>query len=195
MCKTNPHRHGAVRGLRALAPLIVLVLAVAPALAASKSAGYVDPQTFIDIAGGDENVAVQVTIGSWLIKPIIEADPDLKALAGGLESIEVVILDLSRQGSAARAKDVLRETESRLRKQGWERLVLVREEDAEVHVVVLGGEDRVEGLVAMVIDMGDNTLVFANIAGTIDLAALQRISETWDIPGLDEIDFDEDDDE
>ena len=42
------------------------------------------------------------------------------------------------------------------------------------------------GLVVMVAG-DDNEFVFANIAGTLNLAAIAKLGESLDIPGLDEL--------
>jgi hypothetical protein len=181
----------AARWLRHLVvPALVLGLAVSPGLAAGKGPGYVDPDTFIKIAG-DDAVLVQVSIGQALLRMITRSSPDMERIAGGLESIEAVVLDVSRRGVAESAGKALRDTESRLRKNGWERIVLVRDEDGEVRILVLPKDDKVEGLVVLIIENSDNTMVFANIAGTVDLAAIEEIGEAFEIPGLEDIEIDE----
>jgi len=175
-------------GSRALLVLVLLAgISALPAAAAKKGPGYVSSDSFVEVAG-DDALQVQVSIPSSLLKLITGADPELKRLAGGLESIEAVILDLSRRGVAERARAAMKETEKRLLRSGWERLVLVREEGSEVRVLLLNNEERIDGLVVMVVD--GTEMVFANVAGMIDLAAIEEIGGALGVPGLDDIDFD-----
>jgi hypothetical protein len=171
---------------------VVLALAVAssPLLAAGKGPGYVDPTTFIRIAG-DDAVQVQVSISEAMLRIVTGSSPELKEIAGGLKSIEAVVLDLSGRGVAENVREALLDAESNLRKKGWERLVLVRDEDGEVRVLVLPAGDRINGLVVLVLDPSDGTMVFANIAGSIDLAKLAEIGESFGVPGLEDVDPDD----
>jgi hypothetical protein len=121
---------------------------------------------------------------------ILTRNPDLKEIAGGLKSIEAVVLDLGARGVADRAREALRETESRLLKEGWERIVLVRDEDGVVRILVLPQDDKIQGLVVLILDHDDNTMIFANMAGTVDLAAIEDLGEAFGVPGLEDIDTD-----
>jgi hypothetical protein len=178
------------RAGRLLGLVLVVGLALAPGAAAQRGPGYVGSQSFIDIAG-DDGVTLQVSVSKSLIGLVAGADPELKKLLGGLESVEAVILDLNRRGVAERAKAALRETESRLLKRGWERLVLVREEDTDLRVLILNDETAIQGLVVMVIDTDEGQLVFANVAGAIDLSALEEIGDTFGVPQLGDIDLED----
>jgi hypothetical protein len=182
-----------VRNRRVCAPLgllLVVGLALAPGAAAQRGPGYVSSQSFIDIAG-DDGVNVQVSIPPSLIKMVVGGDPELKRLLGGLESVEAVILDLDRRGVADRARTALKETESRLLKRGWERLVLVREDETDLRVLILNDETAVQGLVVMIVDSDEGQMVFANIAGAIDLSALEEIGDTFGVPHLGDIDLED----
>ena len=177
---------------RPAAALVLLIgLALSPVLAADKGPGYVDPDTFIRIAG-DDRVLVQVSISEALLRMITRSDPDLKRVAGGLKSIEAVVLDLSRNGAAEDAHAALLDTENRMLRDGWERLVLVREDDGEVRILILPQDDKIQGLTVLIVNRGDGTMIFANIAGSVDLASLEELGDVFDIPGLDEIDVEED---
>jgi hypothetical protein len=126
-----------------------------------------------------------------MLRIVTNSSPELKEIAGGIKAIEAVVLDLSGRGVAEDIRQALLDTESDLRKKGWERLVLVRDEDGEVRVLVLPAGDRINGLIVLVLDPGDSTMVFANIAGSIDLAKLADITEGIGIPGLEEVDLDD----
>jgi len=170
--------------------LLAVGLALAPSAAAQRGPGYVGSQSFIDIAG-DDGVTVQVSVGKSLIGLITGSDPELGKLLGGLESVEMVILDLNRRGVADRARAALRETESHLLERRWERLVLVREDETDLRVLVLNDEKNIQGLVVMIIDTDEGQMVFANIAGNLDLSSLEEIGDTFGVPHLGDIDLED----
>jgi len=151
--------------------------------------GYVDPSTFVDLAGGPDAVRVEISIHKSLIGLICAGlDEDLKEVACGLEAINAVIIDLAGE-RVGRARELLADTERNLRGRGWERLALVREDDSEVRVLLLNDASTISGLVVMVLshETGSGELVFANVAGRLDLAAMQRLGDELNIPGLDNL--------
>jgi len=173
--------------------MLGLALAVAPAEAAGPVRepvpGFVDGTKLAALAG-DDAVSVEVTLGKTLLKPILRADPELEALAGGLESIYALVLEIDSASVAEQVVREIREIESRLIGRGWERVARVRERDEEVKVLVLVEDEKTySGLVVMVVDRSGTPaeIVFANIAGTLDLAAIERLGERLDVPGLSDI--------
>jgi hypothetical protein len=142
---------------------------------------------------GDDSVVVEISLGKSLLKMMTSSDPELKERLGGLESIYALILNLSNQASSERARDAVRNIERRLVTGGWERIARIKESDSEIKILVLfHDEEKVEGLVVMIFSTEDDepTLVFVNIAGLIDMAALEDLGDELDLPGLDELDFD-----
>ena len=173
----------------AMTSCLLLVLVSSPAVAEKKSLdkvpGYVDGAAFVELAG-DDAVTVEVSIHGGLLKMLASVDPELEELVGGLESIHAVILEMEDDETATRIRDLMRQTERQLMSKGWERLARVRDDEAEVKVLILNDEEAILGLVVMV--AGDeNEFVFANIAGTLNLAAIAKLGESLDIPGLDEL--------
>ena len=175
---------------RLLGLALVVGLALAPGAAAQRGPGYVGSQSFIDIAG-DDGVTLQVSISKSLLTLVGNADPEIKKLVGGLESIEAVILDLGRPGVTDRARTALKETESRLRKRGWETMVIVREDETDLRVMILNDETAIQGLVVMIVDTDEGQMIFANIAGELDLSALEEIGDTFGVPHLGDIDLED----
>ena len=66
---------------------------------------------------------------------------------------------------------------------------------AAAHALVLSDEDTIRGLVVMVVSPDDGEVIFTNIAGTIDLRQLARLGEAFDLPGLDDLDIEDQDEE
>jgi hypothetical protein len=149
----------------------------------------VDAAPFKEIAGEDA-IMVEINLSGAFLKTIASAHEDLHELIGGLESIQAVVLDLNGSSRSERARKTILDVERRLQKRAWERIALIREEDGEVRILVLADGEAIQGLVVMVIDMDEGEMVFANIAGELDLAAIQSIGDSLEIPGLDDLDID-----
>jgi len=62
---------------------------------------------------------------------------------------------------------------------------VVREKEARINVYIRNDDEVIDGLVVLVVDPEESRVVFANIAGRIDLADLGKLSDTLDVPGLD----------
>jgi hypothetical protein len=174
----------------ALAVMLVCAVAGTPAAIAEYGPGYVDSAPFKEIAG-DDAVMVEINLSGALLKTIASANEDLYDLIGGLESIQAVVLELGGAGTVERARETIVDIEKKLQKRAWQRLALIREEDGEVRILTLADGEAIQGLVVMVIDMEEGELVFANVAGTLDLAALESIGDDLGIPGLDDLQIDE----
>ena len=182
--------------------LLGLVLACAPLQAAGRPEphvpGFVDGSKLAELAG-DDAVSVEITLGTALLKPLLRADPELRELAGGIESIYAVVLEIEKPEVADEITQRIRDIERRLVDGGWQRVARVKDHGEEVKVLVLTeDEETFGGLVVMVIGRGDDDdndnetqIVFANIAGKIDLAAIERISERFDVPGFGDLDLEE----
>lgn len=182
--------------IRLCLALFALLLSPA-ALAAGKqidSPGFVDGSIFVELAG-DDAVTVEVSVHGGLLKAILGGDPELKKRVGGLESVHAVIVELEDKSIARRLVDEMRDTERKLLGRGWEMLARVKERDGEVRVLVLTDDEAIEGLVVLVADLEGGEMVFANIAGTIDLAALAQIGQSFNIPGLDDLKIEDDDED
>jgi hypothetical protein len=182
-----------VKSTHAIALLLSLAAATfAPPVCAADAAhvkhpGFVDGSGFLALAN-DDCTTVEVNLHGALLRAILGIDPELKKAVGGLESIHAVILSCEENGRAAKALDLMRQTERKLFDRDWEVLTRIKDGESNVSVLVLNDEESIQGLVVLVADAGGHEVVFANIAGVIDLASIAELGETLDIPGLDQID-------
>ena len=174
---------------------LAIVLACAPLYAAGRPephvAGFVDGTKLAELAG-DDAVSVEITLGSALLKPLLRADPELRALAEGIESIYAVVLEVDNPAVADEIVERIHGIERGLVESGWQRVARVKDRAEEIKVLVLTeDEETFGGLVVTVIDRSGEgaEIVFANIAGRIDLAAIERISERFDVPGLGDLEL------
>jgi len=149
--------------------------------------GFVDGSKFLDVAGADAGT-VEVSLQGALLKALIAADPELAKLARGLESIHAVIVEPKNAEALRRTREMAHETERKLVAEGWERVARIKDEGANVAVLVLNEGQDVRGLVVLVADEDQGEVVFANVAGLVDLAAIASLGRQLEIPGLERMD-------
>ena len=162
--------------------------------------GYVDGAHFVEFAESHGDL-VEVTLHGRLLKLITQravrrADATLADLLAGLESMQAVVASLGDDAptfQADRAQEIVRSMSRRLDEAGWERFVRVRERSGE-HILAyvhLDREDEIDGLVVMG-TTGKRELLFVNLTGRIDMAAVSLLGERFDLPGLDDLPGEED---
>jgi hypothetical protein len=102
-----------------------------------------------------------------------------------LKSIHAVIGTV--KGHAEDAMDLVHKTDKKLVASGWQRITRISDETSKISVLTHTVADKVDGLVVLIFDSNDNELVFANLAGEIDVTQLGEIGERFDVPGLDQV--------
>ncbi len=80
-------------------------------------------------------------------------------------------------------RDRTSEMSKRLKADGWETVVKVREDDEFVDMFLKTNGDVIEGMVVMVIDEDDEA-VFVNIIGEIDPEQIGRLGNKFNVGGL-----------
>lgn len=177
-------------GIRAIPFTVIALVLALPAGAAdderARLPGFVDGSVFLEQAGDDDGT-IEVSLHGPLLRALLSTHPELKRMVGGLESIHAVVLELADGDRARKARASMRRTEAGLLDRGWELLAKIRDGGADVTLLVLNDEETIQGLVVMVADEGERQVVFANVAGVIDLAAIASLGETLEIPGLDQV--------
>ena len=63
----------------------------------------------------------------------------------------------------------------------------IKDETSSISVLTHVSGDQIDGFVALIFDSEDKELVFANLAGAIDLNRLGEIGDRFDVPGLDHV--------
>lgn len=177
-----------------LALAALVLLPAVPALAGSPDdsvRGVVDGSFLERFAPqDDEGTFVEVSLSKPLLElaaQVLEAqDPRVAEMVRQLDSVSARVIELpDDEKKLAEATRAFREIAGRLRKEGWQPLARVRDEGDEVHVLLLPGGKTVDGLTVMV-RSSDGELVFANIAGKIDLSRLGDVLKQLNVPGMDE---------
>jgi hypothetical protein len=151
-----------------------------------RSPGFVDGSSLLALAGEDA-VTVEVALSGAILQALVRVDPEVASATQGLESIHALILEIKDAERADRVRKRMLVIEEDLLGKGWQRLARVRDDGAHVRVLARGDGKAIQGLVVMVADESEHEIVFANLAGAIDLEAVAKIGASFDVPGLDEI--------
>ena len=177
------------------------LLLAAPAYAAppkpSSHPGFLSLQPFLDLATPDDDVT-EVNVGPELLGALTEGmdDPEIRKMLGGLVAVHAVVLGLTGSDVSSRlerARRLVGDTTKRLTDAGWESIVRVKEKSSAVSVLTksAGAEGKIHGLAVLVVETDEDEpqVVFANIAGTLEMAQIRRLSSGLhlDLPGLDEL--------
>jgi hypothetical protein len=182
------------RTTRVLGILTAAILATGVAMAVdpetAKLPGYVDGSAFLDFAteGGE---VVEVSLPRSILNMFCGSEQegdelDVAGVACGLEWIGAVVIGVEEEtDSQFRAQELIEKTEKRLLGKGWERLARVQEDGELLKVLMLPSGKSVLGLVVLVVE--EDEIVFANVAGNIDMAQLRKLGDKIDIPGLENL--------
>ncbi|HJQ97756.1 MAG TPA: DUF4252 domain-containing protein [Candidatus Polarisedimenticolaceae bacterium] len=170
-----------------------VVLAALPAAAegsAPSSPGYVDGSVFRSLIDEDQEV-VEVNLEGPMLKAIAnskrndEGQNCAKDLFANLTAVHAVIGSV--KGPAEGALKLVQQTDQKLHASGWQRVTRIKDESSWVSLLTHVTADQIDGVVALIFDMEDKELVFANLAGSIDLDKLGDIGDCINVPGLEHV--------
>ena len=154
----------------------------------TKAPGYIEFGDLSSLESGE--MVAEVLLEKNLLKMVSKFtknnEPDVSALIGGIDLIKVnvyEVTDANKQSILKKQKEI----EKEITNKNWDRIVKVRDkgENANVYIKTLG-EDDIVGLLVMTMD-DEGEAAFVNIVGKINLETIGRLSEKFDIPGLDDI--------
>ncbi|MDH3284727.1 MAG: DUF4252 domain-containing protein [Acidobacteriota bacterium] len=176
-----------------LAALAILTLLVATPLTLGADEdirshpGFIDGSFLAEYADKDGEF-VEVTLDAPLLEtlsaPAAAYDEDVAVLASKLKSVRALVINL-RDGVAEEVRGHLADIRRTLERDGWQKIVEVRDGDENVNVLLKSGDDVIHGITVLVTD--GNEMVFANVAGDLHMDEIQRVMSKWKIPGLEEI--------
>ncbi len=186
-----------LRSVKSLGLVAATVVGMASASALARDGdhkrhrGYVDGSAFAALASEDGTL-IEVSINGPLLKTVASAlgeeNEEIAGFLGGIVSISAVVIedadddDGDARAMAAKIADDLKE-------DGWDQVARVREGDESVTVLVLL-DDKHEGSLAgitVMVSEGEGEIVFANIAGRIDLSLVGKFAHGFGLPGLDQL--------
>jgi hypothetical protein len=150
--------------------------------------GYVD-FSMLDKLGQEAKVEVNLRdpMLGLVGKFISEEDAELRDLISSLKLVRVRIYQMTPSTVEALLA-AGSEAAARLDKEGWERIVRVRDDEDHVDVYFKPSKNAewIDGV--LVIAMGDDDeAAFVNIVGTIRPEDVAKIGEHFDVDGMDQI--------
>lgn len=155
----------------------------------SKEPGYVDFGNLSPFLKGDK--VTEINVESYLLKMVSNLtkkdDPELSKMLGGLKLIKVYSFDVNAKDS----KDLntkIDQIDNSLSNKNWDRIVKVKspQENTNVYIKTTPDQKEIVGLVVTALEKNGKSS-FINIVGNIDMDALGRLGEKFDIPALDSI--------
>ena len=173
--------------LAVLSALAFTHVSAAADSAAASHPGYVDGATFRTLVDEDKEI-VEVNLEGPTLRALCnkkDDDPEARELYCQLKAIHAVIGTV--RGSATNALTLVQQTDEKLRAAGWQRIARMKDETSSVSVLIHVSGEQIDGLVALIFDSEDKAIVFANLAGTIDLNRIEEIGDKLNVPGLEHI--------
>jgi hypothetical protein len=153
----------------------------------SKYAGYAN---FGDLSGMEDGEEVtEILIEEKLLRMVskfTKDDVELSDLIGGLKLIKVNTFEVTPSNTEQlmkRAKAIDKDLISK----NWDRIVKTKSKGEVANVYIkTKGDDEFIGLTVVSIDEGGEA-AFVNIVGNINMDALGKLGQKFDIPGIDNI--------
>jgi hypothetical protein len=152
--------------------------------------GYVDGAMFRALVDETQDI-VEVNLEGAILQALAKSksddhgDGEAGDLFAKLKSIHAVIGTV--KGPASEALAIVKKTDQKLAASGWQRIARISDATSSVTVLTHTVGGRIDGLVVLTFDSEDKELVFANLAGEIDITRLGEIGERLDVPGLDQV--------
>lgn len=137
----------------------------------------------------DEEMVTEILIEEKLLRMVskfTQDDDELSELIAGLKLIKVNTFEVTEQNA-----DELMNRASKIDKElvgnKWDRIVKSKSRGEVANVYIkTQGEDQFVGLTVVTVDKNGEA-AFINIVGTINMDALGKLGQKFDIPGLDDI--------
>ena len=183
----NPLRASAFALLLLSTSAAIAVRAESPV---ATSGGYVDGAMFRALVDETKDV-VEINLDGAILQALAKSGGsdhdarDTKDLFAKLKSIHAVIGTV--KGPAEGALELVQKTDKKLSSAGWQRVTRISDATSTISVLTHTVSDKVDGLVVLIFDTKDKELVFANLAGEIDVTQLGEIGKRLNVPGLDQV--------
>ncbi|MBT8383947.1 MAG: DUF4252 domain-containing protein [Ignavibacteria bacterium] len=148
--------------------------------------GYVD---FGDLAQFESSTGVtEVILDEDLLSILAQIstddDPNVMAIMEGLKLVKANVFEVSEE-TESDLKSKINSIDSKLSGTDWKRIVKTRSEDELANVYIKHNNNKqIIGLVVTSMESSGEA-AFVNIVGTIDLATIGKLGKQFNIPQLD----------
>ncbi len=151
----------------------------------SKEPGYID---FGDLTALEEGESfTEVIIEEHLLRMVAKLarheEPELEKVLSGLKLIKVNSFEVD-DNNIETIKKKFNTVENKLKNSQWDRIVFSKNKYERTYVYILTkGDELITGLTIGTYEI-DGEAAFVNIVGDIDLESIGRLSDKFDIPGI-----------
>jgi hypothetical protein len=142
------------------------------------SDGYAD----LDSLGlSDTDRVVALSVGPALLRLAarhVDDDPETRELLRGLDGVRIRVYEID--GDATRVALRLERMSHKLQSDGWERVMLVRAEDEQAHMLMKITHGQICGMTVLVSD-GESEAVVINLMGEIQPRQFSSVMAALDV--------------
>ena len=150
------------------------------------SEGYAD----LDSLGMlDTDRVISLSIGPTLLHfaaKYVDDDPEVRELLRSLDGVRVRVYEVD--GDAQNVAVRMDSMSTNLQQDGWEPVMLVREQDQQVHMLMRMVDGEIRGMTVLVLD-GDSEAVIVNLMGEIQPDQFSDVMVALDVDagGVDDV--------
>ena len=177
-------RNGVLRPLTVV--ILCLALAACGLTAPRSNAGYADLES---LGMRDTDRVMTLSIGPSLLRfaaSHVDDDPEVKELLKSLDGVRIRIYEID--GDAGRVAVRMNSMSRHLQDEGWEPVMLVREDNEATHMLLRVIDQQIRGLTVLVSD-GDSEAVVINLMGEIQPQQFGDVMLALDVdaPGVGDV--------
>ena len=185
--RTNKIWSGRSRGTGLLVLACMTLFISACGITAPRSNdGYADLES---LGMRDTDRVLNISIGPALLHfaaRFMDDDPETRDLLRSLDGVRIRIYEID--GDSSRVAQRIYRMSEHLQEDGWEPVLLVREQDEEVHMLMRMDNDHISGMTVLVSD-GESEAVIVNLMGEIrpEQFGDVMVALEVDAPGVDDV--------
>jgi hypothetical protein len=170
----------------ALAGILLMTLTACGITAPRGNEGFAD----LDSLGlADTDRVIAISLGPAVLNfaaGFIDDDPEVRDLLRSLDGVRVRVYEIN--GDARKVAGRMERMSVKLQDDGWEPVMLVRQPDEQVHMLMRTDGTEIRGMTVLVMD-GDTEAVVVNLMGDIRPQQFGDVMVALDVdaPGVEDV--------
>ena len=137
----------------------------------------------------DTDRVISLSIGPTLLRYAakhVDDDPEVQELLRSLDGVRVRVYEVD--GDATRVAGRMDRMSTKLQDDGWVPVMLVRQEEEQVHVLMRTVDGQIKGMTVLVLDGADEAVI-VNLMGEIEPEKFSDVMVALDVDagGVDEV--------